>query len=442
MNIEFCPRLRKFKHTRFGQSNVYWVSNPTPVYGGNDQCRLNGKLPNLEERMESKAFVLFLATWLILAAGCITPPAAPDPTAAGQGATPLLPNEPPPFSTAGWKTDFTKRTVAWDEVLSGGPPKDGIPAINQPTFESVATARERLAEQSPVLFFAHGSVTRAYPLDILIWHEIVNDVVDGQPVAVTFCPLCNASIVFDRQVGEQTLDFGTTGKLRKSDLIMYDRQTESWWQQALGEAIAGEFTGTRLTFLASQVMSFGDFATEFPDGEVLAIPTEFSRSYGQNPYIGYDSTAQPFLYDGELDVRLPATERVVGIQLGAVARAYPFTTLTKHGVVNDELAETPIAIFFKGGVSSALDTARIDQGRDVGSTVVFDRRLDNQVLTFAAAESGTFTDAETGSTWNIVGEAMDGPLVGQQLTRVVAFDHFWFAWRAFFPETELFASPE
>lgn len=388
--------------------------------------------------------LFFILSCLILLAGCIAPPTAPIESGASAGQTTgvLLPSEPPPFSTTGWQTDFTKRSVEWDEVLSGAPPKDGIPAVDHPTFESVEAAGERLAEQSPVIFFAHGSVTRAYPLEILIWHEIVNDVVDGRPVAVTFCPLCNASIVFDRQVGERTLDFGTTGKLRKSDLLMYDRQTESWWQQALGEAIVGEFTGTRLTFLASQVMSFGDFAAEFPEGEVLAIPAEFSRSYGQNPYTGYDSTARPFLYDGELDARLPATERVVGITLGDAARAYPFTSLSKHGVANDEIADTPVVIFFKQGVSSALDAARIDQGRDVGSTVVFDRRLENQVLTFAALENGTFTDTETGSTWNIIGEAIDGPLAGKQLTRVVAFDHFWFAWRAFFPQTAIFAFTE
>lgn len=364
------------------------------------------------------------------------------PASAPQAAVSELSVEPPPFSTVDWNTDFTKRSIAWSEVLSGGPPKDGIPAVDHPTFESVAAAEERLAKQSPVIFFAHGSVTRAYPLEILIWHEIVNDVVDGLPVAVTFCPLCNASIVFDRQVGDQTLDFGTTGKLRKSDLIMYDRQSESWWQQALGEAIVGKFTSARLNFLASQVMSFGDFAAEFPNGEVMASPTEFGRSYGQNPYTGYDSTARPFLYDGELDARLPATERVVGTKLGDAARAYPFTTLAKQGVVNDELAATPLVIFFKEGVSSALDTARIDQGRDVGSTAVFDRRLDNQVLTFAALENGSFRDTETGSTWNIIGEATDGPLAGKQLTRMVAFDHFWFAWHAFFPQTEIFALAE
>ncbi len=397
--------------------------------------------------MKINAVVFFLFSCLILLAGCIVQPvapvessgaAAPVDATAGEATPELLPSEPPPFSTTGWKTDFTRRSIDWEEVLSGGPPKDGIPAIDEPTFESIEAAGERLAEQSPVLFFAHGGVTRAYPLEILIWHEIVNDVVDGQPVTVTFCPLCNASIVFDRRVGDRTLDFGTTGKLRKSDLIMYDRQTETWWQQAVGEAIAGELTGTRLNFLPSQIMSFGDFAAAFPAGEVLAIPAAFSRSYGRNPYEGYDSTARPFLYDGVLDARLPATERVVGVSLNESTKAYAFSELAKQEVVNDELATTPIVIFFKKGVSSALDTAIINQGRDVGSTVVFDRQVENQVLTFQATAEGTFNDTETGSTWNMIGEAIAGPLVGKQLTQVVAFDHFWFAWQAFYPETEIF----
>jgi len=389
--------------------------------------------------MKIKPVVFFILSCLLVLAGCIMPAATPAESgaSAGQATVGLLPSEPPPFDTTGWQTDFTKHSIDWAEVLSGGPPKDGIPAIDEPTFETVEAAGERLAKQSPVLFFAHGRVARAYPLEILIWHEIVNDVVDGQPVTITFCPLCNASIVFDRKVGDLVLDFGTTGKLRKSDLIMYDRQTESWWQQALGEAIAGEFTGTKLNFLPSQIMSFGDFATQFPAGEVLAIPAEFSRAYGQNPYEGYDSAARPFLYDGELDARLPATERVVGIKIGATAKAYAFSTLAKQGVVNDEVAGIPIVIFFKRGVSSALDTSLINQGRDVGGTVVFDRQLDNQVLTFQATMDGTFNDTETGSTWSIIGAAVAGPLAGKQLTKVVAFDHFWFAWHAFFPYTEL-----
>ena len=187
--------------------------------------------------------------------------------------TELLEPDDPPFGTAGWATDFSRRTVAWDEILSGGPPKDGIPAIDNPTYESVGEAGQWLSERDPVIFFANNGEARAYPLSILMWHEIANDEVGGLPVSVTFCPLCNASIVFARQLDDTILDFGTTGRLRNSDLIMYDRQSETWWQQFTGEAIIGEHVGRQLNILPSQVISFGDYAARFPEGSVLARPT-------------------------------------------------------------------------------------------------------------------------------------------------------------------------
>jgi hypothetical protein len=347
---------------------------------------------------------------------------------------------PPPFDPFDWRTDFSIRSVEWSEILSGGPPKDGIPAIDDPQFESIAAAAEWLTDRDPVIFFAHNGVERAYPLSILIWHEIVNDVVGDKPVAVTFCPLCNASIVFDRVFEGEILDFGTTGRLRNSDLIMYDRLTETWWQQFTGEAIIGEWTGGQLRFLPSQVISFADFVAEHPNGEVLARPSGRSaRSYGRNPYVGYDSTAQPFLFTGEIDDRLPAVERVVGLTTPTTALAYPWTTVAAAQVVEDEFDGAPIVIFHKEGRASALDTSTIADGRDIGTVGVFDRRLDGRTLTFTAAGDGLFTDAETGSTWNILGEAVDGPRAGAMLTPVLHFDHFWFAWAAFFPETDVYA---
>ncbi len=353
----------------------------------------------------------------------------------------IIDDTPPPFSTRSWKTDFTKRSVQWEEILSGGPPKDGIPSIDDPTFESIADASTWLTERDPVILFQADGVTRAYPLSILIWHEIVNDQVGEQPVTITFCPLCNASIAFDRRLEGQVLDFGTTGKLRNSDLVMYDRQTESFWQQFTGEAIVGEFTGKRLTFLPSQVISFGDFVKQFPDGEVLARPSrdgQFLRSYGRNPYVGYDSSTRPFLFTGVPDPRLPATERIVGITTETAAIAYPFSVLQEVGVINDEFEGTPVVVFHKAGTASALDQGVISGSKDVGSAAAFDRRLGDQTLTFAANGDGTFTDAETGSTWDILGVAVDGPLAGSQLDRILSFDHFWFAWAAFFPSTQVY----
>ncbi len=365
-----------------------------------------------------------------------TESAAQDAKTAGE--SDLLPAEAPPFGTEEWRTDFSKRTVEWSDILSGGPPKDGIASIDNPSFESVAAASERLTDQDPVIVFEHEGDVRAYPLSILIWHEIVNDEVGGKPVSVTFCPLCNASIVFDREFDGQFLDFGTTGRLRNSDLIMYDRQSETWWQQFTGEGIVGEYAGRELDFLSSQVLSFGDFAAMYPDGQVLAVPTNFNRSYGANPYTGYDSSARPFLFDGNIDERLPALERVVGVELGGTVTAYAFDDVAQVGAINDVAGETPLVIFHKPGTASALDTRTISEGRDIGSVGVFNRNVDGQMLTFSANGDGTFSDNETNSTWSITGEAIDGELVGTQMEAVISFDHFWFAWAAFFPETGVY----
>jgi hypothetical protein len=407
----------------------------------------------------SKQLVLvgasILAAALIVTACAVLTPVAPEavstspqrPAPDGVGATveagesgALLPPTSPPFSISGWTTDFTRRTIAWEEIVSGGPPKDGIPAIDAPTFESVGEAAGWLSERDPVILFSEEEAIRAYPLAILMWHEIVNDTVGGRPVAVTFCPLCNASIVFDRTFDGQVLDFGTTGRLRNSDLIMYDRQTETWWQQFTGEGIVGHFAGERLTFIPSQIISFADFAAEFPDAQVLARPA-FPRSYGANPYTRYDSSSQPFLFRGEIDPRLPATERIAGVVLAGEVKAYSFPAVAAAGAINDEVDGTPLVILHKPGVASALDASAISEGRDVGSVAVFDRRIDGRTLTFVANGDGTYTDQETSSTWNILGQAVAGELQGQQLIQQLAFDHFWFAWAAFHPQSALYSAP-
>lgn len=354
------------------------------------------------------------------------------------GEVEFLPPESPPFSTQNWRTDFSKRIVEWSEILSGGPPKDGIASIDEPVFESVDDADGWLSARDPVIFFEHAGDVRAYPLAILIWHEIVNDQVGGMPVAVTFCPLCNASIVFDATIDGQVHEFGTTGRLRNSDLVMYDRVTESWWQQFTGQALIGEYAGRQLEFLPSQVISFGDFAAEFPEGQVLQRPGA-ARSYGANPYANYDSTTgSPFLFRGELDTRLATMERVVGLEINGEVMAYGFSDVTEAGAINDEVGGLPLVVFHKAGTASALDQRSISESRDVGSAAVFERQLGDQLLTFSAQGDGTFTDAETGSTWNLLGEAVAGELAGAQLEQVIAFDHFWFAWSAFYPQTEVY----
>jgi hypothetical protein len=347
--------------------------------------------------------------------------------------------EHPPFDTSEWKTDFGKHSVSWSEIMSGGPPKDGIRAIDTPELVGVGAADGWLKPREPVILFVHGADARAYPLQILIWHEIVNDTVGGLPVAITFCPLCNTAIAFDRRVKERTFSFGTTGKLRFSDLVMYDRQTESWWQQGTGQAIVGALTGTQLILLPAQTISWGTFREAFPGATVLSRHTGYNRPYGENPYVGYDDVnSSPFLYRGPKDPRLRPVERVVTVSRGGEDVAYPFSVLEKLRVANDTVGGHKIVILFEKGVTSALDQRSIPDSRDIGTAGVFERTVGGKVLTFSATAS-RITDAQTGSVWTILGTAITGPMAGTHLVPVVHGQHFWFAWAVFRPKTRIYA---
>jgi hypothetical protein len=343
------------------------------------------------------------------------------------------------FSTDDWdKTDFCKHSVSYSEIRSGGPPPDGIPPIDEAHFESIEAASAWLQPQSPVIALELDGDARAYPLAVLIWHEIANDVVGDVPVAVTFCPLCNSSIVYDRRVNGQTLRFGVSGNLRNSDLIMWDDATESWWQQFTGQAIVGEYTGTQLELIPSLVVSFSQFTEQYPNGVILSRDTGFIRGYGSNPYEGYDSSSSPFLFDSPLDDRLFATERVLAGVVEGEAVAYPFSILSEQGIINDTVGGKPVVAFWQSGVASALDESSIDASRDVGMAALYSRDLDGQVLTFSAGDDGLIHDDQTGSTWNIFGTATDGNLARDQLEQQFAYPHFWFAWAAFQPETRVY----
>lgn len=337
-----------------------------------------------------------------------------------------------------WDTDFSKHTVPLEEIVSGGPPKDGIPAIDDPRFVSTRAADRWLEDREPVIVVEVGGDARAYPYQILIWHEIVNDVVGGRPLVITFCPLCNTALVFDRRHAGRTLDFGATGRLRHSDLVMYDRQTESWWQQATGEGIVGRFAGDTLTFFPAQTLRWADFKRAHPGGRVLSRETGHDRPYGRNPYQGYDGGDGPIpsFFSGDADRRLPAMERVAAVHTGSTSVAYPFSTLSEQRVVNDEVEGSPIVVFWAPGTASALDQATIADGRDVGTTGVFRRTVDGRVLHFTARDDG-FRDRETDSRWDLTGRAVSGPLEGTRLDPVQHGDYFWFAWAAFRPETEI-----
>ena len=352
----------------------------------------------------------------------------------------LLPREPPPeLATVEFKTDWSRHCVPYRQIFSGGPPKDGIPALNAPKFVSVSTADTWLKPNEPVILFQAGDDARAYPIQILIWHEIVNDTVGGVPVTVTFCPLCNTAIAYERTVNGRVLDFGTTGRLRFSNLIMYDRQTESWWQQAIGQAIVGQLTGTQLVPRPAAIIAWATFKTAHPDGRVLSRDTGYERPYGQNPYQGYDNVNQsPFLYSGPPTPGvLRPMARVLIVNLGGEAVAYPFDALKKVHVINDTVGKTDIVVLWAPGTASPLDTDTIAGGRDVGSATVYVRTLGRLHLTFTF-EGIHVVDKETGSVWDLLGRATSGQLVGKTLTPVVAVTSFWFAWAAYQPKTRVY----
>jgi hypothetical protein len=405
--------------------------------------------------MKHRVLVLAVASAFIAvacsgAAGPTSPPPAPGP-----GATDRPPQTPggtasPDLgrlrvSRIGWETDFTKATVDLGEFLGGGPGKDGIPAVDAPHYESIDAARDWLQDRSPVVSLAVGGQARAYPLAILMWHEIVNDTLGGVPVVVTFCPLCNTALVFEREIDGAVYDFGTTGNLRFSDLVMYDRQTETWWQQATGHAVVGDLVGSRLVFLPAQIVSLGDFETAHPSGDVLSRDTGFSRDYGRNPYVGYDTVDQnPFLFDGVIDGRLPPMERVVTVGDGSAAIGFPFSELRTVGVASATVDGQEIVVFWTPGTASALSSGSIDDGTDAGASGVYRPIAGGRELTFrraSAAEDAPIVDVETGSTWSITGRATAGQLTGEQLEPIVHGNHFWFAWAAFAPETTIWTAP-
>ena len=235
------------------------------------------------------------------------------------------------------------------------------------------------------------------------------------------------------------LDFGTSGNLRHSNLIMYDRQTHSWWQEMGGQAIVGDLTGQKLEQLYLGIVSWSEFKASFPDGKVLSRDTGYSRPYGSNPYSGYDQR-DPFLFDGPADRRLGLMERVVGVTIGAESIAVPFAALQEEKVVSYTLNGQDMVVFFKEGTASAIDASYIPNSRDVGATGVFDPNLDGQRLTFTG-DGSQITDAQTGSVWDLLGRATSGSLEGKQLKAIPhSGSQLWFSWAVFRPNTTVYGN--
>ena len=322
------------------------------------------------------------------------------------------------------------------DIIPGGPPPDGIPAIDHPRFLRPAQV-SFLSADEPVLALQIGADARAYPVQILIWHEIVNDTVGRVPVAVTYCPLCNSAIAYDRRLAGRVLSFGTSGDLYDSNLVMYDRQTQSLWVQFTGQAVAGVLTGHQLFPYPVQTVSWAAWRAGHPHGWVLSRDTGYTRFYGANPYPGYDNiNSQPFLFSGQVNGRFTAMTRVVGVRYGGEAVAVLLSTLQHRRVIDLTLAGQPVIVWWQPGTASALSGPLVAGGPDIGATGAFSPVADGRRLHFRPAAGG-FRDHETGSHWSVLGHADAGPLAGQNLAPVTHEDTFWFVWAAFLPHTRV-----
>jgi hypothetical protein len=328
---------------------------------------------------------------------------------------------------------FPVSLVPRDGILWGGVAPDAIPAIDDPAFEQ-ASSVDWLDDREAVLVLQLDGEPRAYPIQVLMWHEIVNDQVEGRPVAVTYCPLCNSGVAFDRTVDGRTLDFGTSGSLYLSALVMYDRQTESLWTHFDGKAVVGTLAGAELEVLPLSTVAWGDFRRAHPDAQVLSKATGYERPYGRNPYRNYDQSDGPLrgFFPGEVDPRQAGKARVVGFGDGDEAVAVLTDHLAEVGVVDLELEGRPVVVWHVPGTASALHRDRVADGDDVGATGVF--FTDGSAFSRDGEE---LVDEATGTRWNILGEAVSGPRTGERLEPVTHLDTFWFAWSSYRPDTVL-----
>lgn len=317
-------------------------------------------------------------------------------------------------------TNGLKHSVPLEKIKGGGPPRDGIPSIDEPVFVK-ASEEEFVSDSDIVIGLEINGETKAYPLFILVWHEIVNDEVGGIPVSVTYCPLCFTNQVFERILNDQVVEFGTSGKLYNSNLVMYDRLTGSFWSQALGEAITGELTGQKLEIIPFDVITWGDWKKIHPETLVLTTETGHVRAYGVDPYGDYYTDSRIIFPVENEDDRMHPKEIILGFNENNTYKAFKQNDVESEIVINDNVSDRPILL-----VSSYSDNAR-----------AFDRMIGEQTLEFEFKD-GKIIDINTQSEWSYDGMAISGELKGEQLTRLGFNPGFWFEWIAFHPDTEVF----
>jgi len=318
-------------------------------------------------------------------------------------------------------TNGVKHLVPLDKILGGGPPKDGIPSIDKPKFTSVEEADKWLNDDDLVLGLVRNGVARAYPFRIMNWHEIVNEKIKNEAILITYCPLCRTGLAFESKINNEEVEFGTSGKLFNSNLVMYDRKTDSYWSQVTGQAIVGELTGMKLKRIALDTLPWQNWKEEHPDSLILSRDTGHIRDYNRDPYAGYEKRSSVLFPLENRDDRLHSKTIVVGIELNGKQKAYPQEDVRKVGLINDEFADTQLLVVF-----------------DEASAVVkiFERELEGNVLEFKL-ENKKLID-NNGDEWSFYGEGL-GEAEGKELKPVLTDGgSFWFSWFSFFPDTELF----
>jgi len=317
-------------------------------------------------------------------------------------------------------TDGLKHIVPLDKIKGGGPPKDGIPSIDDPRFATLSGS-SFMKHSDIVIGLEINGEAKAYPLSILVWHEIVNDNVGGTPVAVTYCPLCFTNQVFERILNGKEVEFGTSGKLYNSNLVMYDRLTDSYWSQALGMAITGELTGQELKIIPFDVISWGDWISIHPETLVLTTETGHTRAYGVDPYGDYYTDPRIIFPVDHKDDRMHPKEIILGFHEGQTYKAYKQSDVESEKIVNDKINEALVVLF----------------SMYTGNARAFDRIVDGQVLEFDFLDN-KIIDLQTSSVWNYDGIAISGELEGLELNRLPFNPGFWFEWIAFHPDTEVY----
>jgi hypothetical protein len=291
---------------------------------------------------------------------------------------------------AGWALvllsgfDTSRHSIPVDEIMAGGPAKDGIPALSQPKFVTAEKAKNFMKDDDRVLGLARNGQAKAYPVKILNWHEIVNDTIGKQAVVVTFCPLCGTGMVFDAKINGQNLTFGVSGLLYQSDMLLYDRKTDSLWSQIKGEAVTGPLTGARLKLLSSTQTTWRKWKNEHPETLILSQNTGYSREYDRDPYRGYYTSSRLMFEVKNRNKAFHPKEPVIGLEIGGKFKAYPFSELAK--------AKQPVTDKLNGAIVK----------------VIFDKQ----------SQTARIRDHQ-----------------GKELPSVVGF---WFAWFAFHPDTEVF----